>query len=458
MSTSVKVAVIGLDCATPQLVFDRFRGNLPNLSRLMERGTWGRLQSCHPPITVPAWTAMMSGYDPGQLGIYGFRNRKDYSYDGYMIANSSAVKVDRVWDVLSRAGKDVILVGVPQTYPVKPVNGYIVSDFLTPSTKSVYTHPAELRTEVERVAPGYVFDVENFRTDDKSALLERIYDKTRKHFAVAKNLITTKPWDFFMMVEMGVDRIHHAFWSYMDPNHRKYTVGNPFEFAIRDYYSYVDREVGELLALIPENTIIVVVSDHGAKKLEGAVCLNEWLIRQGYLVLKAYPDKPTSIDKLPVDWSRTTAWGDGGYYGRLFLNVRGREPNGLVDRGKYDEVLDELRSGIEGIVPGTRAYRPRELYREVNGVPPDLLVYFGGLDWRSLGSVGLGSILTFENDTGSDEANHAEFGIFIYADPQGRGVGEIDKIRIVDVGPTLLSRFGQPAPSGIVGEPRRFAG
>ena len=75
---------------------------------------------------------MMSSRDPGELGIYGFRNRKDYSYDGYIIANATALRYDRVWDVLSRAGKSVILLGVPQTYPVKPINGYVVADFLNP--------------------------------------------------------------------------------------------------------------------------------------------------------------------------------------------------------------------------------------------------------------------------------------------------------------------------------------
>src|SRR5207249_3744828 len=102
---SMKVAVIGLDCAAPQLVFDRFREDLPNLCRLMDGGVWGRLRSCDPPITVPAWSCMMSGFDPGQLGIYGFRNRKDYSYGGYKIADGSAIGVDRAWDVLSAAGK-----------------------------------------------------------------------------------------------------------------------------------------------------------------------------------------------------------------------------------------------------------------------------------------------------------------------------------------------------------------
>lgn len=450
----MKVAIIGLDCATPQLVFGQFRNDLPNLSQLMDEGEWGLLKSTHPPITVPAWASMMSGRDPGQLGIYGFRNRKDYSYDGYAIANASAIKVDRVWDILSRAGKQVILLGVPQTYPVKPINGYTVSDFLTPSTQSAYTHPPALKAEVEQVAGGYVFDVEGFRTSDKDALLQRIYDKTRKHFAVAKHLITTKPWDFFMMVEMGVDRIHHGFWSFMDPTHRQYEPGNPFEHTIRDYYKYVDTEVGELLGRFPSDTIVLVVSDHGAKKLEGGVCFNEWLIREGYLVLKEYPEKPTPIDQAQIDWSKTKAWGDGGYYGRLFLNVKGREPQGMIDPKDCESILEDLRAKIQDLIPNTRAYRPEELYREVNGVPPDLLVYFGDLAWRSVGAIGLNSLYTFENDTGPDGANHDWHGIFIMRSPQmaKQPRGELHGLKIFDMAPTILDLFALMPPLGTIGK------
>jgi predicted AlkP superfamily phosphohydrolase/phosphomutase len=459
----MKLALIGLDSAAPDLVFERFRGELPNLSRLMGEGAWGLLESTHPPITVPAWTCMMSGYDPGQLGMYGFRNRKDHSYGAYTIANASAVQVERVWDRLSRAGKQVILLGVPQTYPVKPVNGYLVSDFLTPSTRSAYTYPPELKAEVERVSGGYVFDVEDFRTEDKAALLGRIYEKSRKHFRVARHLLQTKPWDFFMLVEMGVDRIHHGFWSYMDPAHPKYQAGTPFEGAIRDYYRYVDQEIGEILHLLPEETVVLVVSDHGAKRLDGAICFNEWLIREGYLAVKAYPEKVTSIDKVEIDWSRTTAWGDGGYYGRLFLNVRGREPQGTLEPRDYEKVRTELIEKIQRIEDprgqniGSRAYRPEELYREVNGVPPDLIVYFGDLHWRSVGSLGLRSVHTFENDTGPDEANHDWQGIFLMNEvgcrrggfPKGRR----DHLRLYDVGPTVLAFFGLEPDARGVGKP-----
>ncbi len=453
----MKVAVIGLDCAAPQLVFEQFCEDLPNLRRLMDAGVWGRLRSCNPPITVPAWSCMMSGFDPGQLGIYGFRNRKDHSYGGYTIANGSAIGVDRVWDVLSAAGKQVILLGVPQTYPVRPVNGCVVSDFLTPSTDSEYTFPPALKAEVERASGGYVFDVDNFRTTDKEALLRRIYAKTEKHFAVARRLVSSKAWDFFMMVEMGTDRIHHAFWSYMDPTHPKYERGNPYEGAIREYYRYVDHELGELVAMLPVNTTVFVVSDHGARKLEGGICFNEWLIHEGYLALKKYPHQPSPLESVEIDWPRTIAWADGGYYGRLFLNVKGREPRGVVAPEDYEKVRGELVQRIAGIVDpngqniGSRAHRPEELYRSVNGIAPDLIVYFGDLDWRSVGSVGYGSIYSFENDTGPDEANHDWDGIFIMRGT--RIVAPRAHYDIYDVGPTILNLFDLKAAPGAVGTP-----
>src|SRR5262249_2246594 len=150
--------------------------------------------------------------------------------------------------------------------------------------------------------------------------------------------------------------------------------------------------------LLPAETDVFVVSDHGAKKMDGGICFNEWLIRRGYLTLETYPDRLTPIDKVAIDWSRTKAWGDGGYYGRLFLNVKGREPRGIVDPADYEKVRSDLIAEIEAIEDpdgrniGSRAHRPEELYRECRGVPPDLIVYFGDLTWRSVGAVGLKGI------------------------------------------------------------------
>src|SRR3989449_9393931 len=123
-----KLFIVGLDSATPALVFDRWRDQLPTLSRLIARGAHGRMLSTHPPITVPAWTSMTASRDPGELGIYGFRNRKDHSYDGYAFANSAQVKVPRLWDWLGKAGLHTVVLGVPQTYPPSAVNGEMRSE------------------------------------------------------------------------------------------------------------------------------------------------------------------------------------------------------------------------------------------------------------------------------------------------------------------------------------------
>ena len=308
-SCPVKLVVIGLDSAPAHLVLNRWRDQLPTLASIMETGVGCVLESTHPPITVPAWSSMMTGLDSGQLGFYGFRNRRSFSYEAYSLASSTDVQQERVWDAISRSGRQVVLLGVPQTYPVRPVNGWVIGDFLTPSTDSPYTYPQKLKEEVERVSGGYVLDVEGFRTEDKEGLLERVYDKTRKHFAVAQHLMDTKPWDYFMMVEMGTDRIQHGFWSYMDPDHPKYHQGNPFESAILDYYRYLDGEVGDLLSLAPSDAAVLVVSDHGAKGMDGGIAVNEWLIQQGYLTLKSYPSERKPISEVEVDWDRTRAWG-----------------------------------------------------------------------------------------------------------------------------------------------------
>jgi predicted AlkP superfamily phosphohydrolase/phosphomutase len=454
----VKVVVIGLDCAAPQLVFDQFRDDLPNLSRLMAEGVYGELESTDPPITVPAWYSMMSSRDPGELGIYGFRNRSDYSYDGFSLANGFTAGERRVWDYLGALGLRSVLLGVPPMYPPQPIQGETVGCFLTPSTRSEYTYPACLKDEIERVSGGYILDVENFRSDDKKVILDQIFEMTRRRFRVAKHLIAHHPWDFYMMVEMGVDRIHHGFWKYFDPKHSKYEPGNPFENAICEYYRYVDQEIGEILSLLDRDCAVMVVSDHGAKKMVGGICFNEWLMRKGYLRLKEVPSKPTSFSKVEIDWSHTLAWGEGGYYGRLFLNVKGREPRGQIEPSDYETVRDRLVAEIQGIEDpagrniGSVALRPEELYRSCRGIPPDLIVYFGDLDWRSVGSVGYGSIHTFDNDTGPDDANHARYGIFILRVPGRSGGRRLNGLSIYDVAPTLLDLFGITRPGDMLGQ------
>ncbi len=454
-----KVFIIGLDCAEPSLVFDRWRERLPNLRRLMDHGVYGNLESCTPAITVPAWSVMTSSKDPGTLGIYGFRNRADYSYDKMNIATGSAVKEDRVWDILSRSGKQVNVVGVPGTYPPRPVNGCLVGCFLTPSIASNYTYPPEFKEEIKQWVGEYQVDVKDFRTEDKAYLLKQIYEMTETRFKLVKKMLVEKPWDFFMFVEMGVDRIHHGLWSYTDEKHWRYQPNNPFIDSIRDYYIYLDREIGEMLNLLPPDTMVMVVSDHGAQCMAGGIAINEWLYREGLLVLAdTAPTKMTPLERVKIDWSKTQAWSSGGYYARIFMNVQGREPNGVIAPADYERERDELARrliaipGPAGQDIGTRVFKPEEIYHQVNNVAPDLIVYFGDLAWRSVGSLGLDSIYTFENDTGPDDANHAQQGLFILYDPARDLGGRRIQAQIMDVAPTVLHYLGEPIPADMQGK------
>ncbi|MFB0518218.1 MAG: alkaline phosphatase family protein, partial [Acidobacteriota bacterium] len=243
-----RLIVLGLDCATPQLVFDEWKDQLPNLRGLMERGFYGKLRSTIPPITVPAWTSMMTSQDPGMLGFYGFRNRKSYGYEDLYFANANYVKAKTVWNYLSRRRMSSLVFAVPQTYPPKPLNGIMVGCFLTPNKDVQYTYPDEIKGELDATADGdYIIDVENFRTDLKDKLLQQVYLMTERRFKAFRHFLKKDFYHFAMVVEMGIDRIHHGFWRFFDKGHRLYEPGNKYEEVIFEYYQAIDKEVGKVL-------------------------------------------------------------------------------------------------------------------------------------------------------------------------------------------------------------------
>jgi predicted AlkP superfamily phosphohydrolase/phosphomutase len=447
----MKILVVGLDCAAPELLLGDER--LTNVRRLMDAGCYGRLESVIPPITVPAWMCLATGQDPGALGVYGFRNRTDHSYAGLAIADSRSITELAVWDQVAREGGKSVVIGVPPGYPPRKVNGVFVGCFMTPDTsRCAYTHPASAAEEIRRVVGDYPVDVKDFRTHDKARLRDEIAAMSRKQFAVVRHFLKHAEWDYYQFVDIGLDRIHHGFWKYHDPHHLLHEPDSPYKDVVRDYYRHLDDELGALLELLDEETAVLVVSDHGARPLDGGFCVNEWLVREGLLALHSYPSEVTPFARLDVNWARTRAWSEGGYYARVFLNVKGREPEGTIDPADYEKFRDDLKARLEATTDpdgrplGTLAFRPEEIYRSVRNVAPDLIVHFGALAWRSVGGVGYPTVHVRENDTGPDDCNHAQHGAFVLAAPNAPALGEVENAHLLDIAPTLIELGGYDRP------------
>jgi predicted AlkP superfamily phosphohydrolase/phosphomutase len=401
---------------------------------------------------------MCTSQDPGSLGVYGFRNRRDYSYAALGRTDSRSIRALAIWDYLALEGKKSIVFAVPPNYPPRKLNGISIGCFLTPDAqKNDFTYPAEIKSKITELVGDYAADVEGFRTDDKEWLKRQIFELSRKHWKVVHWLLANQEWDYFHYVDIGLDRMHHGFWSFFDKAHRQYHAGNPYESVIPEYYQWLDEQIGIALGSLPSDTIVLVVSDHGAQRLDGGFVVNEWLVKEGLLVLDDLPTQVTEFAKLKVNWAKTRVWSEGGYYARVFFNIQGREPQGTIPPGDYESFRDEIKSRFEALRDDegrpldSLVFKPQEIYHHVRNVAPDLIVHFGRLFWRSIGSVGHGRLHVQENDTGPDACNHAQFGMFVLAAPNCPLHGEFSGARLLDIAPTLLDLAGHPIPKSMQG-------
>lgn len=440
-----KVVVIGLDGAPPELLFKRYRDNLPNLKSLMMGGRISNIQSTIPPITVPAWMSMFTGHDPGQLGIYGFRNRKDISYEPLQQVSSLDVKFETVWERLSRAGKRSVIVGVPLTYPPKRLNGIIVSCLLTPSDAKVFTYPLNESDNIKHYAQPnrYCFDVNDFRSISKDQLRYEAFDMTKTRFRVVRQLMKEQVWDLFIVAEVGLDRLLHRFL--------KDALGegdDHYKYVLLKYLQLVDKEIGVLLNKLIDrkNTAVLVVSDHGAVPMDGGFCLNDWLITHGYLAMRQNGKKKKGLSLEEINWDKTLAWGAGGYYGRIFLNLKDRESKGIIGQDKKEKVTARLINDLEmdGKEIGLIGLKPQQVYEKSNGIAPDIMVFSRNMKYRLIGTIGNEKLVIKENDMGEDVANHSEEGICIYTPSEGKKYSmTLPKITsIYDIMPTIGQHFG----------------
>ena len=456
MVNNKKLVVIGLDCATPWVMFKEFIEDCPNIKKLVNDGVYGKLRSCDPPITIPAWMVMATGKSAGTLGLYGFRHRKENSYHDFWIASSYSIKEKKIWDILGEYGLKSCILGVPPTYPVQPLQGNLVSGFITPDTASEYTYPPELKEEIKENVGDYILDA-NFRVDTKEKLLKEIYTMTEIQFDTIKFLMQKKDWDYFNFVIIGLDRFHHAFWKYFDRNHHLFKRGNKFEGEMKKFYKYLDKKIGEIFDIVDEDTIIMVVSDHGAKAMKGLICVNMALEQLGLLKFKKKHKAGTRLNDAEIDWCKSYAWGWGGYYARIFLNVEGREACGIIKKGDYEKTRNRIAEKLRNIKDdqgnrmNTKVYRPEDLFQTIRGDSPDLMVYFDDLNWRSAGTIGYDSMYLKDNDTGPDDAVHDYYGIFIIYDPKNKSGKDLGIKNILDIAPTSLKLLGIEVPKDMEG-------
>lgn len=518
-TTKNRLLVIGLDGAT----FDLMRpwaaaGELPNLQRLMNEGSWGPLRSVVHPFTAQAWTSMVTGTQQGKHRVFDFWER-DFNTYGFRLLNASHRALPAIWNLLSAAGKDVIIVNLPQTYPPEPVQGVMVSGRDTPGLGAAYTYPAGLKGELDGIsATPYVIVPDDWlwmqrgRPDLARAELLREIDV---RFDAARRLMETRPWDLTFFVVSATDGVAHFFWKYHDPSHPLYDPAEAERYGdtILEVYRRCDQRIGELLAWIEESgdTNVLVVSDHGQGQLgPQAIHLNLWLAEQNLLHFRSRADKRplgervttlasravqqgkrslygrirfqtlTKLRRLwpdslrtrlgaeaffpDVEWSQTRAYSEE-LRGNIWINVKGRDPQGVVEPGaEYETLRDQiiatlpnLAHPVTGERPIRRVWRREELYsgRYLERLPdliveadyPDMFKPHGAYHGRAAVRNLSASEMRQRAITGCHRMN----GVLIAWGPDVQPGSAIADPALIDIAPTVLHLLGQPVPKEMDG-------
>src|SRR3989344_1200253 len=293
-----KIFILGIDGATPQLIFDQWLDHMPNLKGILQNSLYGKMNSTVPPSTIVAWNSMLTGKDPSFFDVYSYTFKDEENKT--QLTSSKNVKEARLWKRLEKEGKRSIVLNVPLTYPVEELNGIMISDFLTPEFNDQSVYPLKLKKEIkENYGRDYIFDVgvglAGYKNYDTENMIKKVYEMTEMQLAVAMDFLKKEKWDFFMTVLIGSDRMQHTMWRLFDQTHRRHPGKNQYQTAVRDYYVYLDKKIGEIKKMLDDNTYFIIASDHGFDKMEGRINLNDWLIKEGYLVLKEKPKSPEKI-------------------------------------------------------------------------------------------------------------------------------------------------------------------
>lgn len=493
-----RVLVIALDGATFDLIEPwAAQGYLPHLGQLMQRGASARLQSTLPPITGAAWTSFQTGVQPGRHGHFDWLRRAENSYRLVPISSRS-IKREVLWEYLSRHGKRVGVMGVPVSYPARPVNGFVLTDLLTPASAN-YAFPPELKDEIEAHIGPYPVMPEHWKGRHAARhWLEGLKRGIARRLEIARYLLRTRPWDFFMLHIMETDSVQHQMWHLLDGNKRpRYHGGAVAGNPILEIYQSADYLIGQLRQELSEEVTLLVLSDHGFGPLYYNIYLNCWLYEHGYLKLKR--DLPTRLKWLMwrwgltpanlfvwldrvgllgagsqlrhgsmhdlfgrfflsmqnIDWAQTQAYSHGNV-GQIYLNLRGREPQGCVTPREAEstvsqiiEALHKLKSRYTGELVFEKIYRREEIYwgeesaraPDILAVPREGLMAVGTTEFIDRRAVGLAY---------AGSGWHRLDGIFI-ASGESIEPGRYPILGITDLFPAIVHALGLAVPSGLDG-------
>jgi predicted AlkP superfamily phosphohydrolase/phosphomutase len=372
---SSPVFVIGLDGATLDLIEPWVReGHLPNIARLIAKGTHGRPISTLPPATFPAWSTFMTGKNPGKHGMFDFTSRVFGTY-GVRFVNARDRKSDTVWRIVSEEGKKVCVLGVPATYPPEKVNGFMVSGFDAPVATGIdssFVEPRWLYGEIRKAVGEYlVTDFQELKVDGTwhRLALPKICDVLKRKAALAKYLYKKQSWDLFVVLFGESDTVSHHFWMFWDGNSPRFSAERSGEFrsAILDVYGELDSVIGEFMEMIPPEATVMVASDHGFGGAGDKVFYLFFRKGSGGIANRI----ESSVRFGSIRWRSTQAFSEElNYFPSIWINVEGREPHGTVAPGaEYEKVREELidkisqfRDPESGRPVVGRALRREEVY------------------------------------------------------------------------------------------------
>lgn len=490
-----RVLVLALDSVCWDVLLPLVEdGTMPALGSYLKHAHYGVLESTIPPHTAAAWTTWLTGKDPGQHGVIDFV-RFDPTAHRFRFHDSTVQRSSSIFSLLSNAGISCGSIFLPRNYPPYELkDGYIVSGFETPSVESNFAMPSELREEILTDTPTLHFDFEkDWEKDVDDAAFSRNIDRAIASVELLERLSVhfqrTRPTKVQVAYLQATDILFHKAWKWCDPDKAK---SNPRRRElIKKFFRRIDSSINRILGLhssesrrmtainATSRTLRLICSDHGHGSSDGRVFVNNLLREWGYLKplagIKKFSQRlaafsfqkdvrKTRNKELSLDWSRTRAYmAHVGINGFVYINLKGREPRGIVTPDQFDSVRDGLIAKFKAVkIPGTNTplftnvYKGEEIYarKEELKLPDIVLAATGGFFPRNKLSK-KSPIQVSPNAVGGV---HRPEGIFAFA---GDGVARSGQIghraNIADICPTLLAALGQPIPADVTGKPMQFA-